>query len=164
MSGAFRSCLAIAILLSTALAVTTAAADGACKLQGTWIITLDEEGSIPVGIATYHGQSVSSGTSDVLFPSLGGMLVLPTGYGATDLRGVWERTGGNTFDFTLVGYAFDEAGDFWFPVKNSGSKILYEDCNKMDVVGTLEVGETCTPAVLHATRVVVEPPCELLSE
>ena len=50
----------------------------------------------------------------------------------TSLRGAWERTGGNTFDYTFLGYAYDESGIPIYTAKVIGDITLNEDCNSGD--------------------------------
>ncbi|HUV12676.1 MAG TPA: hypothetical protein VMY18_03475 [Acidobacteriota bacterium] len=115
----------------------SAKSDEGCKLQGSWLGSGADGGR---WIATYHGQSASSGTNDLdLFmdPTLGGLF--PDAVKTSSWRGVWERTGGNTFKYTLIVLGLDGSGAVNWILKNSGDKTLTEDCNLMVVEGTLEV-------------------------
>lgn len=53
--------------------------------------------------------------------------------GMTHMRGPWKRTGGNTFDYTMIGYAYGEGGIPIYVTRMNGTKTLREDCNIMDV-------------------------------
>jgi hypothetical protein len=169
MNRTFPKCLAVVIALSTALALTAAAADGGCKLQGSWIGV--EGGEL---LVAYEGQS-SSGTLNEELPVLDLSLFefYCPGTGAlriSSLKGLWARTGGNTFIYTQVGYVVDEGNHVVCIMKNSGKKTLSDGCNFMTVDSTLELFYAdqnpfeddsffATPlAPIYAYRMRIDPP------
>lgn len=139
MNSTLRRCLVIAIVLSAALAVPAAAADGGCRLQGTWMGV--EGGEL---LVTYNGQSAFGTISEELAGAdmsiFEGACGTPDALKLSSLKGLWERTGGYTFVYTQVGYVVDEAANsVTCIVKNSGEKTLSDGCNFMTVDSTLEL-------------------------
>ncbi len=126
-------CLFIGVVLFAASALAEDMPKNGCSLQGSWM-----NNEI---LATYNGLSVSSGNiieeTPVLNPTLFG--TFPTAVKVSSWRGMWTRTGGNTFAYTQIGYGFDAEGNLLWIGKNSGNKTLTEDCNLMTVESTLEV-------------------------
>ena len=128
-----------------------AAAEKGCSLQGSWI-NIDEQG-MPGWVFTASGQSESFGSNTLEypfeFPALPTSLdptddppfspIFPNAVGMTQMRGIWKRTGGNTFDYTMIGYGYDEYGLPIYVNKMSGTLILGEDCNEADVSVTLKI-------------------------
>lgn len=159
MKRIFLPCLLIGIMLVAASAVAESEPKKGCSLQGSWM------GSNIKLLTTYNGLSASSGTIIEELPgfdaTFGGRF--PAAVTLTSLRGVWERTGGNTFVYTQVGYALDAAGNIVWIGKNSGNKTLTEDCNLMTIKSTLEVFSPDDNPFEDAPLfwVPVEPPIEL---
>jgi hypothetical protein len=114
----------IAFLLVSVVMVS--AADKGCNLQGSWI---SYENGVPTWMAGVHGQSASSGTNILEYPAAFPWLVFPDAVGMTPFRGAWERTGGNTFDYTFLAYAYDAYGGPMGMVRISGDITLATDCN-----------------------------------
>ena len=151
------------------LSISFVAAKSGCRLEGSWM------GFSPDGtrwLATYHGESANAGTNDVevfLDPTLGGLF--PDAVSISSGRGVWVRTGGNSFSYTMIVYGLDEFGGVNWIIKNSGVQILSESCNRMSVDGTIELFEPdidpfegdpllCLPDEgIVAVRMRVDPPC-----
>ena len=167
MKRIFPCCLLIGVLFLAASTVAEAGQNG-CTIQGSW---MGIQGSVM--LANYDGQSVFSGTANVELPkfdpTLGG--AFPTAVKNTSARGMWERTGGNTFAFTEIGYGLDATGNVLWIAKNSGLKTLTEDCNLMTVEGTFAVFSPeanpfedapllCRQArPIYLYRMRVDPPC-----
>ncbi len=145
-----------------------------CKLQGSWY------GITPFGasyLATYHGTGANEGTSDLEWIDLDPML--PSfGLGAvsaSSARGVWAKTGPDTFDFTLLTYLRDSDGQIVLVMRTSGTKTML-DCNTMEVISgdaeflspgmnPLEGGRSCSPPPIEteitiARRIILEQPCD----
>ena len=133
-------------ILMLGLAIPSAAWAGdagkGCSLQGTWFGVAGLEDSTLTGwMVTVTGKSENKGTNNLDFPTFD-----PTLSGNFDqavrlssLRGNWERTGGNTFDYTFMGIAVDE---FNLPVwigKVSGQITLSADCNRETITAAMEV-------------------------
>ena len=133
-------------ILMLGLAIPSAAWAGdagkGCSLQGTWFGVAGLEDSTLTGwMVTVTGKSENKGTNNLDFPTFD-----PTLSGNFDqavrlssLRGNWERTGGNTFDYTFMGIAVDE---FNLPVwigKVSGQITLSADCNRETITAAMEI-------------------------
>ena len=158
MNRAFASYLSIAIMLLLAFTAAPASAESSCKLQGSWI---GETGGQIAFIATYHGQSSSSGTSDLEFPSFALA-------GITSVRGVWEKNGSDNFVYSIVGYMYDQSGAVTSIAKNSGTKVMSKDCNTIEVHSTTKYYApndymfqnplaTVIEPVEHEYRIMVDP-------
>jgi hypothetical protein len=163
----------IIILSMVASTMVLAGRHRICKLHGSWI-GYDDSGSY--WLATYHGKTAFSGTSDLDFPlfepTLGGLF--PEAVKVSSARGVWERTGVNTFAYTLILFGIDGNGAVSWILKNSGDKTLTENCSLMSIKSSIEVflpdvdpfdGEPiiCIPPPPEPTswevRMRVDPPC-----
>ena len=119
------------------LATSQVVAGSGCKLEGSWMGFGAGGGR---WLATYHSRSASTGTNDLEFfydPTLSGLF--PDAVSISSGRGVWERTGGNTFSYTMITFGLDANGGVNWILKNNGTKTLSEDCNLMTIEGTLEV-------------------------
>ena len=128
--------LSIGIAFLMASGVAAAGKRDGCNPQGSWISYDD---GMPTWIAGLHGQSASSGTNELEYPAFGVNFGTPPTAG-TKMRGVWERTGGNTFVYTMLGYSFDSAdGTPTWMNRMSGTLTLGEDCNSMAVTATVNV-------------------------
>jgi hypothetical protein len=138
--------LALFVFLAASV-VAVSAAGNSCNLQGVWI-NFDENG-IPGWVSTSEGQSASFGTNSLEypfeFPKLPTSIEPPfdpifdQAVGMTQMRGIWKRAGGTTFNYTMIGYGYDLNG---FPIyinKMSGTLTLSEDCNSTDVSATLNI-------------------------
>ena len=127
--------------------VAVSAASKGCNLQGSWL------GFDPLGpswTAVVHGQSPSSGTNEFdypfvlpkfpqFFPPADPEYLFPYAVGMTPLRGAWERTGSNTFDYTMIGYGYDEDRIPMWAGKMSGTITLNEDCKSGDFGAVIEI-------------------------
>jgi len=128
--------MAIGLVLLMASGVAMAGNDNGCKVQGSWI---SYEDGVPTWMAGLHGQSASSGTNELEYPAFGVNLGIPP-FAGTHMRGAWERTGGNTFDYTMMGYGYDpENGAPIYVARMNGTLALSEDCNNMAVTATVNL-------------------------
>jgi len=133
--------VAVMAIMLGAIAVpgTVAAAEGkGCSIIGSWY------GYGPDGLINWivnvQGPSQSYGTNNIeslVFDyTMGGAFDAVKG---TNLRGVWERTGGNTFSITMIGYAVNaENVPVWLG-KMSGNVTLVDDCNEEELTLTMEI-------------------------
>jgi hypothetical protein len=115
--------------------ISASVAAAGCKIQGTWI-NFDENG-IPGWVASSHGQSNSSGTSVLEYPAF--TLGDPNVFNGTQMRGAWKRTGGRTFDYTMMGYDYNADGYPLYIVKMSGTMTIDEDCDTSAVTATINI-------------------------
>lgn len=125
--------LYVALLIISWVAASVATAG--CKIQGTWI-NFDDNG-IPGWVASSHGQSNSSGTSVLEYPAftLGDSNV----FDGTQMRGAWKRTGGRTFDYTMMGYSYNADGYPLYIIKMSGTMTVDKGCNTSEVTATINI-------------------------
>jgi hypothetical protein len=164
-----RLSLFLVVVAIVVLSTYPVTAKSGCKLDGSWL-GYGADGSR--WLATYHGESANAGTNDLEFfydPTLGG--AFPDAVSISSGRGVWERTGGNTFSYTLITFGLDASGGVNWIIKNSGTKTLTEDCSLMTIEGSLEVflpevdpfeGDPwfCVPGEgSWEVRMRVDPPC-----
>ena len=117
-------------LLILAASPSAFAGKSSCSLLGSWV-GYDELGA--GALVTYDGKSESYGASDGDFPALDPTLygAFPTAVKTTSLRGEWKRTGGNTFDYTLIVLALDDTNQTVGLAKFTGGKVLEENCTRM---------------------------------
>jgi hypothetical protein len=131
-------CLA---LLAAGLAGPAIADDGGkgCQFQGTWFgFDMPGSGALTGWVVTVAGQASNRGTNNLEYPyfrpDLSGLF--PTAIAVSTLRGSWERTGGNTFDYTMIGVATDaDRNPVWIG-KLSGHITLSADCNTETIEDT----------------------------
>ena len=55
------------------------------------------------------------------------------------MRGNWKRTGGNTFDYTFMGFAYGESNMPVYIAKISGQVVLVENCQYQHTTAIMEV-------------------------
>lgn len=126
--------ISLAFLMASGVAVANEGKG--CNLQGAWAGIMDQN----VVVVTYVGQSYNSGIINEEIPAFdvtfGGMFPVAK---ASNLKGMWKRTGGNSFVYTQIAVAVDELGNVLYVAKNSGNKTLSDDCNKMTVESSLEI-------------------------
>jgi hypothetical protein len=128
----------LSCLLMLAVSPSAFAGKSSCSLLGGWV-GYDELGA--TALITYDGKSESYGASDGDFPALDPTLygAFPTAVKTTSLRGEWKRTGGNTFDYTLIVLAMNDANQTVGLAKFTGDKVVEEDCTRMVVSVQMEV-------------------------
>ncbi len=142
--------------LRSAASVTVASAfaqdevHGGCSLVGTFATEprteVNEFAGTPPWISTSAGTE-GSGTivTDVFhWPNITlidpdtGAPAFPSAVRISTMRGVWQRTGGNTLAFTQIGWVLDAKGDVVYVVRNSGRTTVTEKCNSEIVKSSLE--------------------------
>jgi len=141
--------MAIGLVFLMASGVAMAGKDDGCRFQGSWISFTDNMPGVPDGIPTWvagiHGQSASSGTNELEFPAFDADMGVPPGAG-TQMRGAWERTGGNNFAYTMMGYGYNPvSGAPVYAIKMSGTITLYDACDTGDVTASINIYD-CDPA------------------
>ena len=125
-----RLVLATLILMFAAPVLAGKGARADCKLLGSWI-GYDAGGSA-WWMSTADGQNASRGTLNLEVP--GSVLFFsPPATSVTELRGVWEKTGKKTYDWTVVGFPYDEVAATVVLAKLSGKDTVSEDCNTLYV-------------------------------
>jgi hypothetical protein len=140
LRGVFATLLIVALTVP-GLAFANGGGKG-CSLQGTWFGVTDLGETMPTGwMVTVTGQSNSSGTNNLEYPTfdvtLGGFF--PAADRMSTLRGAWERTGGNTFAYTMIGFVVDADGAPVWIAKLSGNITLVANCNYERIAAKLEI-------------------------
>ncbi len=113
-----------------------------CKLQGTWFGVDSLETKMLTGwMVTATGKSADHGTNNLEFPVFDTTLDnnFPTAVDLSSMRGAWHRTGGNTFDYSFMGFAVDAADMPVWVGKVSGTITLSENCTFETITATLFV-------------------------
>ena len=141
------------LLLGLAIPGVTLAGDGGkgCSIQGTWFGVMDppnRDMALTGWLLTVAGKSNNEGTNNLEYPNFDPTLAAlglhktepySLAVGITNLRGVWKRTGGNTFDYTFTGFALDEANMPVYIAKVSGHVRLFGGCQYELITAFLEV-------------------------
>jgi len=137
-----RTWLAVAAIMTLGLAFPGVSqadrnAEG-CIFDGTWFGYNPGTGTLTGWVVTVAGMSSKAGTNNLehsLFdPTFNG--VFPTAERLSTLRGAWVRTGGNTFDFTMIGMALDAARQPVWVGKLTGHIIIDDGCMTETIEGT----------------------------
>lgn len=97
---------------------------------------------------TVTGKSNNMGTNHFEFPTFDSTLAIlvPEGEPAPypmavrigSMRGNWKRTGGNTFDYTFMGFAYDEFNIPVYIAKISGQVVLINNCQYQETTAIME--------------------------
>lgn len=122
--------------LLTVVAVSSFAGSGpasGCKNLGSWL-GYDQDG-MAWWMTTADGQNASHGSLNLEVP--GAVAYFPGAFAITELHGVWERIGGGTFAWTVVGFVYDAGGNTLALARVSGKATLSEDCNSEVISNTL---------------------------
>jgi len=107
-----------------------------CKLIGSWYGMSSQYLTI-YWLSTMSGQSSAQGGVALEVPgfdvtlTMGDVTAFPDAVDMTTIRGVWERTSGNTFEYTGLSIASDADGIPQYIGKLTGTETLSEDCNTM---------------------------------
>ena len=100
---------------------------GHCRLFGSWI-GYDETGAA-WWTTTVDGHSSARGTVILEVPQ--SVTFYPGATDATKARGIWERTGGNTFNWTVVSIVYDETFTTLYQARVSGKDTIGDDCDTL---------------------------------
>lgn len=120
--------VAVVLLLMAPIPATAGNGQG-CKLNGSWI-GFNETGAW--WMASPTGQNASHGITVLDVPGFDFTLegAFPV-ENSSQLRGVWERTGGNTFAYTVIGFAVDSNGEALYISKLTGTETILQGCDVM---------------------------------
>lgn len=113
-----------------------------CSNIGTWFgVVAPGDTRLTGWVASALGKSNNEGTNIFEFPTfdatLEGAFPLATRMGS--MRGNWKRTGGNTFDYTFMGFAFDASNVAVYIAKVSGQVTLFNKCQYQYTTAVIEV-------------------------
>jgi len=120
-----RLVLATSILMLAAPVIAGDKSGTGCKVLGSWM-GYDESGSA-WWMSTADGQNASHGTLNLEVP--GSVVFFPGATSVTELRGVWEKTGENTFEWTVIGFPYDATAATVVLARLSGRNIINEGCD-----------------------------------
>jgi len=131
-----------------------------CKLQGTWLADWPVYGI--TFFITHHGTGANDGTSDAEWITV---TTPAPGISISGARGVWAKSGPNTFDLTLrTFFTVGPQGNIAYMGKFIGA-ITLTDCNTYSWAGITEYWEPgatepfmLDPAAGSAQRMVQEEP------
>lgn len=130
-----------------------------CKFPGTWFgVTSPTDLTLTGWVVTVVGESPFAGTNNleypvfdpripVLDPKTGAFLyyVYPDANRVSTLRGIWERTGLNTFAYSFMGWGLQGLNPLYI-VKVNGTIELSYDCRTEKITGAMSVyGPTVSP-------------------
>lgn len=124
-------------LLTAAIAFPlSASANDSCQYIGSWFgYDADENVS---WTSQAVGPNSSAGTMLLELPGLditfGGAFDVVNVTG--NLKGAWERTGGNTFDYAGMGFATNAQGEAVWAVRLTGDLTVTGDCDVLEVENT----------------------------
>jgi hypothetical protein len=136
---------ALALGLAFSGAATAGNGDKGCSILGTWYGVNNLEDKIPSGwVATALGKSENHGVNVLEFPTydatFGG--IYPVLYHSAN-RGVWRRTGGNTFEYSFMSLL---AGDIpgttereaLYYLRVSGDIVITNDCMSEEITAVMD--------------------------
>jgi len=127
--GFIRLLLATLVLLFACPAITAGEKEADCKLIGSWLGY--NQAGLAWWMSTADGQNASQGTLNLEVP--GSVLFFPDAVAVTEMRGVWKKTGANTFDWTVVAFPYDESTNTLLLAKLSGKDRISYDCDTLYV-------------------------------
>jgi hypothetical protein len=137
-------------------------AEKGCQFPGTWFGIASPENPVLTGwVVSVTGQSNSHGTNNLEYPIFDPTLGIPALKDAvriSTLRGAWERTGGNTFIYSFMGFGVDKDNKAVWIGRVSGNITLSPDCSTEYITATMEV---FAPNVSPFTGAPMFPPVEL---
>lgn len=143
-----RKSIICGLLFSIALGFTFSgvtladSANKGCSIQGSWFGVNDVGDTTLTGwLITVTGKSANEGENNIEYPNfdatLGGNF--PNAVSLSSSRGVWKRTGSNTFDYSFTGYAIDEFRVPVYIATVSGVATIIEDCRYEHITATIDV-------------------------
>jgi hypothetical protein len=132
----------LAACLFGASGMATAAGTGNdCSPLGTWLEVKPGTHELAGFLSTVIGQSNNQGTMIVENPGFGAALggLFPGSVDGSQDRGVWERTGGRTFKYTLVGTHVDSSGVIVWIRKFNGTITMTDNCKTEKITAVMAV-------------------------
>ena len=154
-----RAALLVVLLLGFAIpGAVLAGGEKGCSNLGTWFGVSPTFPPPPPGTllpppwdwevtylagysVTVTGKSNNEGTNLFEYPIFDATLMgnIPGAARLGSMRGNWKRTGGNTFDYTFMGFAYDTEGMPVYTAKVSGQVELIQDCQYQKTTAVMEV-------------------------
>jgi hypothetical protein len=123
-----------------------------CKFPGTWFgVTSPTDLTLTGWVVTVVGESPFAGTNNleyptfdpkvpVLDPTTGAFLyyMYPDANRVSTLRGIWERTGPNTFAYSFLGWGLNDLTPL-YQVKVNGTIELSRDCRTEKITAAMSL-------------------------
>lgn len=130
----YRSVLACVLMLGIAIPGAAIAGDArnGCSLLGSWFgVDNLEDKTLTGWMVTVTGKSEKRGTNNFAYPNFDPTFFgyFPTAVRLSSSVGAWQRTGGNTFEYSFIGLALDAANQLVGISKSSGEISLSDNCN-----------------------------------
>jgi hypothetical protein len=118
-----------------------------CSNQGTWFGVADPtQGDMTLTgwIVSVTGMSSNKGLNVIEWPDFDATLGLDfppfdQAHHISNMRGVWERTGGKTFNYSFTGFAYNDSNERVYIATVSGHVTLVDDCNYEYITAYMEV-------------------------
>jgi hypothetical protein len=112
-----------------------------CSPLGTWLQVNPDTHVLAGFLSTSDGQSSNEGTITVENPGFGltWFGLFPDAVAGSIDRGVWKRTGGRTFKYSLMGTAVDSSGAIVWIRKISGTITMSDDCKTEKITAVMGV-------------------------
>jgi len=134
----------LTILLASfgAAGVATAGEGGKdCSPLGTWLQVNPDTHVLAGFLSTSDGLSRNEGTITLENPGFGLTLfgLFPDAVAGSGDRGVWKRTGGKTFKYSLMGTAVDSSSAIVWIRKISGTITMFDDCKMEKITAVMAV-------------------------
>ena len=131
-----------------------------CTFQGTWFgVTSPTDLTLTGWMVTVEGSSLFSGTNNLEFPTFDPTLgqAFKSADRVSTLRGVWQRTGLNTFVYSFTGFGLQGQTPLYI-VKVNGTIELSRDCRTEKITAAMSV---YLPTVSPFTGEPLGPPQDL---
>jgi hypothetical protein len=138
----YRSIFACVIMLGLAIPGAAIADNNGkgCSLLGSWfgVDTLEDK-NLTGWMVTATGKSEKRGTNYFEYPNFDPTFFgyFPTAVRLSNSVGTWQRTGGNTFEYSFIGLALDATNQLVGILKTSGEIALSDDCNSETLTATV---------------------------
>lgn len=134
----------LTILLASfgAAGVATAGEGGKdCSPIGTWLQVNPDTHVLAGFLSTTNGQSSEGGTLNIENPGFGLTLygLFPNAVKGSSDRGVWQRTGGMTLKYSVMGTAIDSSGAIVWIRRISGTATILDDCMTEKITAVMAV-------------------------
>lgn len=129
----------------------TGAEQKSCEFQGTWFgVTSPTDLTLTGWMVTVEGKSHLAGTNNFEFPTFDPTLpapdasgnpvpTFPTAVRISTLRGIWERTGRNTFAYSFTGFGLDTGNTPVYIAKVNGTIQLSPGCRTETITAFMSV-------------------------
>ncbi|MDH3336315.1 MAG: hypothetical protein OEM85_03595 [Gammaproteobacteria bacterium] len=137
--------LLVGTVLALGLAISGAAsADGfknGCSIQGTWYgVNNFDDKELTGWVVSVSGKSEKNGTNALEYPTFdstfGGLF--PTAHDGSVNRGVWKRTGGNTFTYSFMTVVVDVNNNHLYSMRTSGDVVIGDNCMTETITATFD--------------------------